>query len=190
MGNAYPGAGAAIGGSSGVPDYYDRLRDLTVFEEQALYNGRNQSVDQNGTPTRIRVNMVTPSFFRLLRMGPALGRTFSESDGEVGHDKTVVLSYALWQSQFGGDPRAVGREIRLDGQPFTVVGVMPKSFYFLNPDVLLWRPLAFTPQQRSDDQRHSNNFQNIARLKPGASVQLAQQQVDALNKANLERFPQ
>jgi predicted permease len=190
MGNAYPGAGAAIGGSSGVPDYYDRLRDLTVFEEQALYNGRNQSVDQNGTPTRIRVNMVTPSFFRLLRMGPALGRTFSESDGEVGHDKTVVLSYALWQSQFGGDPQAVGREIRLDGQPFTVVGVMPKSFYFLNPDVLLWRPLAFTPQQRSDDQRHSNNFQNIARLKPGASVQLAQQQVDALNKANLERFPQ
>jgi predicted permease len=190
MGNAYPGAGAVTGASSGIPDYYDRLRDITVLDEQALYNGRNQSIDQNGTPTRVRVSMVTPSFFRLLRMGPALGRTFGESDGEVGHDKTVVLSYALWQSQFGGDPMALGREIRLDGQPFTVVGVMPKSFYFLNPNVMLWRPLAFTPQQKSDDQRHSNNFQNIGRLKPGATVQVAQQQVDALNAANLERFPQ
>jgi len=54
MGNAYPGAGATIGGSSGVPDYYDRLRDVTVFEEQALYNGRNLSIDQSGTPTRVR----------------------------------------------------------------------------------------------------------------------------------------
>src|SRR4029453_12856219 len=63
MGNAYPGAGADIGGSSGVADYYDRLRDITVFEEQALYNGGNRSVDQNGTPTRVRITNVTPSFF-------------------------------------------------------------------------------------------------------------------------------
>jgi len=68
--------------------------------------------------------------------------------------------------------------------------VMPKGFYFLNPDVMLWRPLAFTNEQKADSQRHSNNWQNIARLKPGATVQQAQQQVDALNKANLDRFPQ
>ena len=81
MGNAYPGAGAsaAVGGSSGVPDYYDRLAETDVFEEQALYNGANQSVDQNGTPLRVRVTRVTPSFFRLLRVAPALGRTFSEA---------------------------------------------------------------------------------------------------------------
>src|SRR5436309_12763905 len=177
MGNAYPaaGVGAAAGSSAGVPDYYDRLRETTVYEEQALYNGRNQSVDQNGTPTRVRVNMVTPSFFRLLRMAPAIGRTFTEQDGEVGQDKKVVLSDALWQSEFGGDPHAIGRDFRLDGQPFTVVGVMPKGFYFVNPNVMLWRPLAFTPQQKADDQRHSNNYSNIARLKPGATVQQAQQ---------------
>ena len=190
MGNAYPGAGANIGTSAGVPDYYDRMRDTTVFEEQALYNGRNQSVDQNGAPTRVRVTQATPSYFRLLRVAPALGRTFSEQESEPGNEKKAVLSYALWQSQFGGDPQAIGKDIRLDGQPYTVVGVMPKGFYFLNPNVMLWTALAFTAEQKSDAHRHNNNYQNIARLKPGATIEQAQQQIDALNKANLDRFPQ
>jgi predicted permease len=190
MGNAYPGAGAAIGGSSGVPDYYDRLRDVNVFEEQALYNGRNLSIDQNGTPARVRGTMVTPSYFRLLRVAPALGRAFSEQEAEPGNEKKAVLSYALWQSQFGGDPQAIGKDIRLDGQPYSIIGVMPKGFYFLNPEVMLWMPLAFTAQQKDDQQRHNNSYQNIARLKPGASIQQAQQQIDALNAANLLRFPQ
>src|SRR5258708_23704652 len=101
MGNAYPGAGAsaAAGGNSAVPDYYDRLKDMDVFEEQALYNSANQSIDQNGTPVRIRINRVTPSFFRLLRVAPALARTFAAEDGTVGNDRKVVLSYGLWQSQ-------------------------------------------------------------------------------------------
>ena len=190
MGNAYPGAGAAIGGSSGVPDYYDRLRDVNVFEEQALYNGRNLSIDQNGTPARVRGTMVTPSYFRLLRVAPALGRAFSEQEAEPGNEKKAVLSYALWQSQFGGDPQAIGKDIRLDGQPYSIIGVMPKGFYFLNPEVMLWMPLAFTAQQKDDQQRHNNSYQNIARLKPGASIQQAQQQIDAMNAANLLRFPQ
>jgi predicted permease len=192
MGNAYPGAGAnaAEGDNSAVPDYYDRLHDMDVFEEQALFNGANQSIDQNGTPVRIRVNRVTPSFFRLLRVSPAMGRVFSDQDGEVGNERKVVLSYSLWQSQFAGDAGAVGKELRIDGVAMTVIGVMPKDFFFLNPNVLLWRPLAFTPQQKSDEQRHSNNFQNIARLKPGATIARAQQEVDAINARNLERFPQ
>src|SRR6185436_794943 len=190
MGNAYPGAGATIGGSSGVPDYYDRLRDVKVMEEQALYQGRNLSIDQNGTPTRVRATLVTPSYFRLLRVAPALGRTFSEQEGEPGNEKKAVLSYSLWQSQFGGDPQAIGKDIRLDGQPYNIIGVMPKGCYFLNPDVMLWTPLAFTAQQKDDQQRHNNSWQNIARLKPGASIQQAQQQVDAVNAANLIRFPQ
>ena len=189
MGNAYPGAGAAVGGSSSVPDYFDRLRDMDVFEEQADYNGGSQNIDQNGTPVRIRITRVTPSFFRLLRTAPALGRTFSEQEGEPGNEKKVVLSYGLWQSQFGGDPAAVGKDLRIDGQPFQVIGVMPKGFYFLNPEVMLWRPLAFTAQEKSDERRHSNNYQNLGRLKPGATVQRAQQEVDALNARNLEKFP-
>ncbi len=191
MANAYPkaGASAAAGGNSAAPDYFDRLRETDVFEEQAVYNGGNQSIDQNGTPIRIRMNRVTPSFFRLLRIAPALGRAFSEQDGEVGNDKKVILSYALWQSAFGGDPAAVGKDLRMDGVPFTIVGVMPKGFYFLNSNVMLWRPFAFTPQEKSDERRHSNNYSNIGRLKPGATIERAQQQIDAINARNLEQFP-
>src|SRR5438874_3861081 len=188
MANAYPGAGVDIGGNSGAADYYDRLRETSVFEEQAMYNSTDVSVDENGTPTRVRLMNVTPSFFRLLQIPPRLGRTFTEAEGEIGNEKKVVLSYALWQSQFGGDASAVGRDLRIDGAPYTVVGVMPAGFRFINSDVMLWRALAFTPERRQ--QRHSNNWRNIGRLKPGATLAQAQAQIDALNAANLDRFPQ
>jgi predicted permease len=190
MSNAYPKAGAPDTSNSGVPDYYDRLRATTVFEEQALFNHGSVSVGQDGTPVRIRVANVTPSFFRVVRVAPVLGRAFAEEDGAVGNEKKVVLSDALWHSQFGGDPGVVGRDLRVDGQAHTVVGVMPGSFGAFDPGVMLWRPLAFTPEQKADDQRHSNNYWNVGRLKPGATLHEAQAQVDALNAANLERFPQ
>jgi predicted permease len=188
--NSYPRAGADGLGYSGVPDYFDRLRDVTAFEEQALLNSRSQTIDQNGAPTRVRVMNVTPSFFRLIRVQPILGRTFIDAEGEIGQEKKVVLSYAAWQAAFGGDPGVIGRDLRIDGQPHEIVGVMPRTFSFMQPDTMLWVPAAFTPRQKSDEQRHSNNWMNLGRLKPGATLQQAQSQVDALNAANLKRFPQ
>src|SRR6185369_2632072 len=91
---------------------------------------------------------------------------------------------------FGGDPNVAGREVRLSGRPYVVVGVMPADFLFVQPEARFWVPLAFTAQQKSDDNRHSNNFFNVGRLKPGATLTQAQMQVDALNNANLDRFPQ
>src|SRR5262249_10844090 len=156
--------------------------------EQAMQNSADVTIDQHGTPARVRLMNVTPSFFRMLQIPPALGRTFTEDEGEIGNEKKVVLSYALWQSAFGGDPGIVGRDVRIDSQPYTVVGVMPRGFTFVNDDVMLWRALAFTPERKQ--QRHSNNWRNLARLKPGATIQQAQEQIDALNRANLDRFPQ
>src|SRR5262249_16922450 len=139
---------------------------------------------------RVHVMNATPSFFRLLRVPARLGRTFSPEEGEIGNEKKIVLSHGFWQTQFAGDPTVVGRDLRLDGQPYTIVGVMPEDFFFLNRDVTLWRALAFTAEQKSDQRRHSNNWQNIGRLKPGATIEQAQAQLDALNRANLDRFPQ
>jgi predicted permease len=188
--NLYPAAGAGESGESGVPDYLERAREIKAFEVSALYRNERPSIDQHGSPVRLRAYSVTPSFFRLVRTPAALGRTFSDQEGEVGNEKKAVLSYALWQSQFGGDPRAVGTDVRLDGQSYTIIGVMPRSFLFLSPEIMLWTPLAFTAEQKSDNHRHNNNWNEIARLKPGATLEQTQAQIDALNAANLDRFPQ
>jgi predicted permease len=125
-----------------------------------------------------------------MRTAPALGRAFTDEEGEPGNEKKVLLSDGLWRSLFAADPGAVGRDLRIDGQPYAVVGVMPRAFEALAPGVSLWRPLALTPEQKSDARRHSNSWWNVGRLKPGASLEQAQAQVNALNAANLERFPQ
>ena len=190
IGNSYPKAGAANLRAVAVPDYFDRLRETTAFEEQALYNNASVNVDQNGTATRVRAMNVTPSFFRVLGVQPHLGRTFTDAEGEQGNQLKIVLSYGLWQSAFGGDASIVGRDVRLDGNTYAVVGVMPQDFIYQRPDVMLWRSLAFTPVQKSDQTRHSNNFQQIARLKPGATFEQAQLEINRLNAANLDRFPQ
>lgn len=187
MANRYPKAGADFGYNSASGDYYDRRRDVNVFSEQALFRTTARTIDIQGTPQRITGMLATPSLFRLLRASPAYGRAFSDGEGEPGADQKVILSDDLSRGLFGSPRAALGRDIRMNGQPFTVVGVMPAGFNFINPDVRLWLPAAFTPQER--EVRHSNNWQNIGRLKPGATLQQAQSQVDALNRANLERFP-
>lgn len=190
MSNTYPKAGADGLGSSGVPDYYDRIRDVSVLGDQAVYQTRTMAIDQNGTPARVLTMIATPSLFHLIKATPQIGRAFSDAEGEIGNERRVILSYALWQSAFGGDPQIVGKDARINSQPYNIVGVMPRGFLFMEPDVMLWIPAAFTPAQKSDEERHSNNWRNVGRLKPGATLQQAQSQVDALNAANMERFPQ
>jgi predicted permease len=187
--NSYPNSGI-LRASNGVPDYFDRLRDMRVFEEQALFNTPRVTVGEKGSVEQLRAMGVTPSFFRLLRVKPRIGRFFSEEEGEPGKERKVVLSYALWQQLYGGQESALGKDLRIYGNPYTIVGVMPRDFVLVGPEVMLWRPLAFTPEQKSDSNRHSNSYQMIGRLKPGATLEQAQAQIDAINAANLERFPE
>jgi predicted permease len=191
MSNQYPNAGTGLSDftNSGAPDYYDRLRDVKVFEEQAMYNFPSQTIDINNTAQRVRGMSGTPSLFRLLHVRPALGRVFTGEEGEAGAEQKVILSDGLWRDLYNRDPSAIGRQLRLTGRSFTIVGVMPPGFLFIDPEVRFWIPLAFTPQQKSDDARHGNAWVNIGRLKPGATIAQAQAQVNALNAANLERFP-
>jgi predicted permease len=191
LSNSYPGAGVDVA-SNGVPDYFDRLEQITVFEELAMY--RSQGVTLGGAgqgdPERVTSMPVTPSFFRLLRVEALRGRLFTEEEAEPGNDRQVVLSHGLWQRRFGGRDDVLGQDLRLNGAPHTIVGIAPPDFRFINPNVQLWTPVAFTPEQRADDQRHSNNWQQMGRLKPGATLRQAQEQLHALNAANMERFPQ
>jgi predicted permease len=188
MSNEYPNAGANGGNNSSSGDYFDRLREMTVFESQAVFRAHDQTVELNGSPQQIRGMQVTPSWFELLRVSPSLGRAFTREEGEIGADQEVILSHGLWQQLYAGDKAALGRDLRISGRPFKIVGVMPPNFTFIEPEVRLWLPLAFTAEQKT--VHHSNNWYHIGRLKPGATLQQAQAQVNALNNENLERFPE
>jgi predicted permease len=187
MSNEYPKAGA-IQDSSSSGDYFDGLRELTAFESQAVFRQEDQTVELNGLPQRIHGMMVTPSWFTLLRVSPELGRPFLEEEGEMGREREVILSHGLWEQLFAGAKGAIGRDLRISGQPFRVVGVMPAGFNFVDPDVRLWMPIAFTPEEKT--VHHSNNWYYIGRLKPGATLQQAQAQVNAVTNENFERFPE
>jgi putative ABC transport system permease protein len=189
-GNVYPGAGVHEPMGAAIPDYFDRLRDVTAFAEQAVFKQEDRSVDQGGSPVGVKAMTVTPSFFRVAGVKPQLGRTFTDQEGEIGNDREVVLSDSFWRTRFGGEPTAVGGILRIDGRDHTVIGVMPPGFAPTDDDRELLTPMTFTAAQKSDDSRHSNNVAYLARLKPGATLQQAQAQIDALNAANLERFPQ
>ena len=187
--NNYPNAGATRG-STGVPDYYNRLVQTDVFEELALYHRSGATLGGKDGAVRLPVVIATPSFFRLVSARPAVGRIFNESEGEPGHEQVVLLSYGLWQREYGGDRNVVGRTLQLNAKTYEVVGVLPADFHFLWADIEAFRPAAFGPEDKADNRRHSNNWDMIAMRKPGVPISRAQEEINAINRRNEERFPQ
>ena len=112
---------------------------------------------------------VTASFFRVLGVAPMLGRTFLPEEEEAGRDRVVVLSYGLWTRRYGADRSLVGKTISIDGQAYTVAGVMPATFQFQfwSGERQLWVPAGWTV---GDQDRGSNSFIAIGRLKPGVTL--------------------
>jgi predicted permease len=192
--NLYPKFGFASAGpgivATSVPDYFDRRREIRSFAEQALYRRASLTLGVPDGVERVNALRATPSFYRLLGATAYAGRVIAEEDGEQGNAARTVLSYAFWQRRYGGDPAIIGRDIRLDGTPYRVVGIFARQFAYLWNDIDLWLPASFNADQQSDASRHSNNWVMIARLAPGASVEQAQREIDALNARNDERLPQ
>ncbi len=186
--NSYPNAGV-IRTDNAVPDYYDRKREVPAFEELAIFRFQGLTVGEPGATRRVRAMRATPSLLLLLRAAPARGRVFLEGEGEVGNEARAILTYPLWQELYGGAENVVGQEIRVNGKPHQIVGVLPEEFLFLSPETRLIIPTAFSEEEKSDDSRHSNNWEMVGRLAPGATLEQAQAQIDALNALNLERFP-
>lgn len=185
--NSYPKAGSERSQNS-APDLFDRRR-LEAFDELALYQTRTHTIGEPDSVQRVFTLVVTPSFFRVLRVEPWLGRTFTEEESVPGGDAAVVLSFGLWRELFAGDTAALGRTLRVEGRPHTVVGVMPEGFSFPGWDARLWLPQAFTQEETSDLARHRNSYDMIARLAPGATLAEAREQVDALNAAQIDAMP-
>ena len=130
-------------------------------------------------PEQIRGVRVSPPFFTMLGVQAAIGRTFLPEEETPGRDRVVVLTDGLWQRRYGGDPGIVGETLLVDGQPFTVVGVLPRGFHFLQTDFEMWMPLADDEQFQVRDDHSVSVW---ARLAPGVSREAAQAELDAITR--------
>jgi predicted permease len=185
--NSYPNAGAPRVGAA-VPDYYDRQSAVPALDQTALFRNEGMNLNDQGGAERLNTLRATPSFFRMLVPQAAQGRIFADDEGSPGKDRVAILSYGFWQRKYGGQP-IVGSNIRLNNNQYNVVGVLPRTFTFLQNDLDVFLPASFSPEARADSTRHSNNWQMIGRIRQGATLDQVRQQVDALNAHNNERFP-
>jgi predicted permease len=174
--------------SNSPPDYLDRKKESRTLDEIAAFRAVSLNLSGTGTPQRVPAARVTASFFSTLGVPPELGRVFSASEDVPGNNSVVVLSHGCWQRRFGGDSSLVGRSVRLNGQPHTVVGVMPPDFNALLPDQEAWVPIAFTPQQMSDDNRGNEYLDVIARYKPQVDPAQVEAEMDAIAATVPERI--
>jgi len=142
------------------------------FESMAAISSLTTNLSRNGQPIAVQGMQVTTEFFSVLRVPPFLGRTFSSSDEIAGQDHSVILSYKLWQHQFGEDRTIIGQEIEVDGLPCEVIGVMPEGFSFPKINAEVWTPL---PLARTEEWEGGRFLVVAARLKPGVSIDQAQQ---------------
>src|SRR5438034_2928317 len=168
--NTYPLMNLVQAGVS-IPDYIDRKTRAGSLEDAALFTSRRVNLAEEGRPEQLNALAVTPTFFTTLGRWPFIGRPFREEEAKPGADRVAILTYSLWSSRFAADRRAIGRQIRLSGDTYEVVGVLPANFELPTRDVSLLVPFAFTDAQMSDQERGREFSSMIARLKPGASLE-------------------
>jgi len=132
---------------------------------------------------------VTPSFFTTIGRQPFIGRGFGADDARPGADKFAVLTYAMWTTHFGADRSIVGRDIRVNGEPYQVTGVLPADVELPAVGISFLVPFAFTPAQTSDTGRGNEFSSMIARLRPGATIDQAERQMKVIIDRNAERLP-
>ena len=171
-----------VGDGMAAQDFEDILARQKSFEGLAGFlNGSTVNVTVNGNPQRYTGAYVTDNFFRLLRVGPILGRDFVPEDNKPGAVRVTIIGHSIWERDFNSDPGVIGRTVRLNGRTATIIGVMPAGFQFPSNEEL-WVPLfnEFPPALRGDPQ--AINPSVLGRLKPDVSLDQATAEYTALAK--------
>jgi len=163
--------------------YGEHARSL---EDLALYGGTAVNIVTEGEAQRMRADAVTPSFFRVLGVEAALGRTFVDSEGAPGGELAVILSDGLWQSAFAADPDVIGKTLDINGRLRPIVGVMPPDFGFPGPDARLWVPMVVDPNRAPLANFGSGG---IGRMAPDASVETVHAELEGLIGRLAELYP-
>jgi putative ABC transport system permease protein len=173
-------------------NFLDWQKQNHSFEGMTAYGFGRYTITGSGHPETLHVVAATNGLLSILHAQPLLGRGFLDGEYEAGHEHEVLLSYGLWRSYFAGNPDVVGKNIQLNAQTFTVVGVMGPGFDFpisSDPDsrAQMWKPLAWSDQERA--VRDNRNYGVIARLKEGVALKQAQAELDAISNRLAQNYP-
>ncbi|MDR3740541.1 MAG: ABC transporter permease [Terracidiphilus sp.] len=167
--------------------YFIDREQSTTLEDIGVYNGDSLSVTGSGKPEHVRAFDVTDGTLPILGAKPILGRLFTRQDDSPHAPATVVLSYAYWQSHFGGNAAAVGQNLILDGKAHQVIGVLPRDFHLLDDtEAALYMPMQW---DRSKTKLGNFSYQAVARLKPGVTLQQASADLGRLIPVAVHSFP-
>jgi putative ABC transport system permease protein len=167
------------------PNFLDWTRDRRIFAGAATYDTESFNLSDGETPEYLSGGRVETSMFDVLGVRPVLGRGFAPEEGTPGRSRVVVIGHDLWERKFASDPRVLGRALVLNGEQYTIVGVMPRGFRF--PEVeSLWVPHALHPTEN----RGNHSFRNVARLADGVAIGEAQASLAPVTRRLQAEFPE
>jgi putative ABC transport system permease protein len=170
--------------SISVGDFLDWKNQNTMFQDINAWTEATFNMATAEQPDRVEARTVTPGYFQMLGLPFFLGRSFLPEEGEPGHEHEVILTHKMWK-RLGGDPQIIGRSLRLNSEPYTVVGVLPEGFFDRGMgDIAV--PLAFTPDEKNYD---FHSLVAMGRLKPGVSMAQAQADMDAVTARIAQNYP-
>ncbi len=182
-----PGDPSASIGAMSPPNYLDVRSSIPALAGAGAYYDNEATLTGAGAPARLIAPAVTPSLFTTLGIGAAVGRTFAEGEGAPGQPNVVLLSHHLWTQRFGADAGIVGRAIRLDSEPYTVIGVMPPGFGFPVSGADLWLPLGWDASVAS--QRGAQYLGAVGRLKSAEMAGQLSAQLASLSSRLIASYP-
>jgi putative ABC transport system permease protein len=187
--NFFPQNQVSVGGVSAF-DFAEIRRHTDVFAGAGIFYWNDLTLTGLDDARHINVVNASATLFDVLGANPQLGRTFSEAEDQYGAAGTTLLSDGLWRSAFGADPNVLGRIIYLNGAPFTVVGVMPRSFQFPSHETQLWIPVALKKSEFTiQGGRLEKWLHMVVRLSPGATPQRTKSALQAIGDELASAFP-
>lgn len=175
------------GGSLSAPAYVEWQRAATSLSHMAPLEYWSFNLTGDDQPERVRGARVGAQFFGVFGVQPLLGRTFARADDQAGNEHVVVLSHGLWTQRFAADPAIVGRQVRLDGEVFDVIGVMPEFFDYLENAERLWVPLVLSKSRLSHPDEHYLDV--VGRLREGSTIEGAMAEAVPVTRLMVERAP-
>jgi putative ABC transport system permease protein len=163
-----------------APELADFREQNNSFDQVAAYDFQGVNVTGGDEPERIRAALLSPNLLPVLGITPVLGRAFAPEEDQPGQSQVAVLGYSIWQRRFAGESNVIGKTIEIDGKSIAVIGVMPIDFRFPDPDTELYLPLIIDPELLTENNRGSHFLNVVARLRPGVTIDRAQNDINAV----------